>query len=165
MDPSVIVTGAITLLKPLLEKAGEKAAETIGEKVAEGTVSKSFWQSVKRLFVIDEEEEIIKEIENKTIASSDDLNKIEHKLTKHAANNPQFVSDLEASFQLSSTDKFQAELILKSLLKDKEKLKELYEDKRLASVDAEGGYELMIAKTLRRMAKDEKEFLKLINRN
>ena len=46
-----------------------------------------------------------------------------------------------------------------------EKLNELYEDKRLASVDAVGGYELMIAKTVRRLAKDEKEFLKLINRN
>lgn len=165
MDTSLIVTGAMTLLKPLLEKAGEKAAETIGEKVGEETVTKGFWQNVKRVFVIDDEEQIINEIENKTIASFDDVKKIENKLTAHAVSNSQFVSDLEASFQLSSTNKFQAELILKSILKDKEKLKELYEDKRLASVDAEGGYELMIAKTIRRMAKDEKDFLKLINRN
>jgi hypothetical protein len=34
MDISLIATGAMTLLKPLLEKAGEKAAETIGEKLA-----------------------------------------------------------------------------------------------------------------------------------
>lgn len=165
MDPSLIVTGAVTLLKPLLEKAGEKAAETIGEKVAERTVTKSFWENVKRVFVIDDDEQTINEIENKTIASSDDVEKIENKLTAHAVSNPKFVSDLEASFQFSSTDKFQAELILKSILKDKETLAELYEDKRLASVDAVGGYELMIARTIRRMAKDEKDFLKLINRN
>jgi len=165
MDPSLIVTGAVTLLKPLLEKAGEKAAETIGEKVAEQTVTKGFWQKVKGLFIIDDEEQIINEIQNKEIATSGDISKIEQKLTTHVAANPQFVSELEATFQLSSTHKFQAELILKSILKDKEKLEELYEDKRLASVDAEGGYELMIVKTVRRMAKDEKEFLKLINRN
>ena len=138
MDPYLIVTGAITLLKPLLEKVGKKAAETIGEKIGEGTVTKDFWQNVKHVFVIDDEEQLINEIENKTIASTDDVKKIEDKLTAHAVSNPQFVSKLEASFQLSSTNKFQAELILKSILKDKEKLKELYEDKRLASVDAEG---------------------------
>jgi len=165
MDASLIVTGAITLLKPILEQAGKKAAETIGEKVGKGTVSKGFWKNVKSLFIIDEEEEMIKEIENKTIASSDDVMKIEQKLTAHADSNPQFASELEASFQLSSTNKFQAELILKSILKDKEKLEELYEDRRLASVDSVGGYDLMIAKTVRRMAKDEKEFLKLINKN
>lgn len=162
MDPSLIITGGITLLKPLLEKAGEKAAETIGEKVAEGAATKSFWKNVKRVFVIDDEEEVINEIEKKTIASSDDVKKIENKLIAHTASNPQFASELEASFQLSSTDKFQAELILKSILKDKEKLEELYEDKRLASVDAVGGYELMIAKTVRRMAKDERDFFKLV---
>lgn len=161
MDASLIVAGTMALLKPLLEKAGEKAAETIGEKVAEKTTEKSFWQTVKRAFILDDEEAMIQEIENKPIATQADMEMIEKKVSAHITTDPQFAAEAEAAFNLSSTKMFQAELLLKSLQKDRETLKELYDERRDASIDAVGGYEVKIAQVIRRMEKDEKKFRNL----
>jgi hypothetical protein len=162
MDISLIATGAMTLLKPLLQKAGEKAAETIGEKLAQKTVEKSFWQQAKGLFIIEEEKQVIKAIENKTLATQHEVTLIENKLTKEIANNPQFAAEVQASFNLSSTNIFVAEQLLKSIQADRLKLVELLEDKRLASIETEGSYEIMIKRTRKRLEKDEKEFITLI---
>ena len=162
MDASLIITGAMTLLKPLLEKASESAAETIGEKLASKTVEKSFWKKVKSLFIIEEDKKVIQEIENKPIATSQDIELIENKISQEAKANPQFAAELQASFDLSSTDVFVAEQLLKSILADRKKLVELYEQKRLAGIETEGSYEIMISRTRQRLEKDEKEFIKLI---
>ena len=162
MDGGLIIAGAMTLLSPLLSKAGEKAAETIGEKLAEKTVEKNFWQKVKRLFIIEEEVALIEAIENKPIATAQDINLIKNKITEVAQSNPAKAAELQSAFNLSSTDMLEAELLLKSAQKDMEKLREYYEERRNAGIEAEGQYENMIARTKRRMAKDEKRFIELV---
>ncbi len=165
MDPSLVIAGTMAVLKPFLEKAGETAAETIGKKLGESTTEKTFWNKVKGLFVVDDEEQLFQEIENKPIATQQDVALIEDKLTKEMASNPQFAAEIQADFNLSSTDMFVAEQLLKSIRADRDKLKELFEEKRLAGIETEGSYEIMIARTRRRMKKDEKEFLSLISDN
>lgn len=165
MDASLIIMGAMTLLKPLLEKAGEKAAETIGEKLAEKTVEKSFWKKVKGLFIIEGEEKIVEDIENKSVANSQDIEIIESKITKEVETNPQFAAELWSSLNISKTNELYAEQLLISLEKDKEKLAELVQDRRDAVVGLQEQYELEIRRLLRRMQKDEQQFLKLLNTN
>jgi hypothetical protein len=162
MDISLITTGAMTLLKPLLEKAGEKAAETIGEKLAEKTVEQSFWHKVKGLFIIEEEKQTVQAIESKPVATQQEVTLIERKLTKEINSNPQFAAEMQATFNLSSTNIFVAEQLLKSIQADRLKIVELFEDKRLAGIETEGSYEIMIKRTRKRLEKDEKEFINLI---
>lgn len=165
MEASLIVTGAMTLLKLLLEKAGEKAAETIGEKLAEKTVEKSFWEKVKGLFIIEGEEKTVEDIENKSVANSQDIAIIENKITKEVETNPQFATELWSTLNISKTNELYAEQLLISLQKDKEKLAELVQDRRDAVVGLQEQYELEIRRLLRRMQKDEKQFLELLNTN
>jgi len=162
MDPNLIITGAMTLLSPLLEKAGEEAAKTIGKKVAEKTVEKNFWEKVKGIFIIEDDEATIKVIESKPIATKADVEIIEKKLTKHVTSNPEFAAELQATFNLSSTNMFIAEQLLASIKKDRQKLIELFQERGDASIETEGSYDIMIARTTRRLEKDEKQFLKLI---
>jgi hypothetical protein len=163
MDGGLIIAGAMTLLSPLLTKAGEKAAETIGEKLAEKTVEKNFWQKVKRLFIIEEEIALIEAIENKSIATTQDIQLIESKLEKGIAENSELAAEIQADFNLSSTNMFIAEQLLISIRKDRLKLKELFEERRDAGIETEGQYDLMIKRTARRLSKDEKDFIKLIS--
>lgn len=165
MDASLIITGAMTLLKPLLEKVGEKAAETIGEKLAEKTVEKSFWKKVKGLFIIEGEEKTVEDIENKSVANSQDIAIIESKITKEVETNPQFAAELWSTLNISKTNELYAEQLLISLQKDKEKLAELVQDRRDAVVGLQEQYELEIRRLLRRMEKDEQQFLNLLNTN
>ena len=166
MEPSLIITGAMTLLKPLLEKAGEKAAETIGEKLVNKAVEKSFWQKVESLFIIEDEKtdepKEIKDIANKSIATSSEVAKIEAKFSHAINTNPQFAAEVQSDFGLSHSDKFIAEQLLISIAADKEKLTEYLEERRLASIETEGSYDIMIARTQRRMKKDENTFIKLV---
>lgn len=106
MEAALILTGAMTLLKPLLQKAGEKAAETIGEKIAQKTVEKSFWGKIKSLFINDNEIEIIEKIEKKEIASNEDLILIENKLKEEIRSNPTCLNDLKASLNITSANEF-----------------------------------------------------------
>jgi hypothetical protein len=87
---------------------------------------------------------------------------IESKITKEINANPQFAAEMQATFNLSSTNMFIAEQLLKSIKADRLKLIELMEDKRLASIETEGSYEIMIKRTRKRLEKDEKEFITLI---
>ncbi|MGB0863345.1 MAG: hypothetical protein ACPG19_10790 [Saprospiraceae bacterium] len=162
MDPILIAQGAMTLLKPLLEKVGESAVKTISEKLDDKTTEKKFWQSVKSLFIIEEEVKALEAIENKPIATAQDINLIKNKITEVAQSNPAKAAELQSAFNLSSTDMLEAELLLKSAQKDMEKLREYYEERRNAGIEAEGQYENMIARTKRRMAKDEKRFIELV---
>jgi len=162
MDPSTIAIAALTLLEPLLKKAGEKGAETIAEKIAEKAIEKSTWKNIKRLFVIDDEVEVIQSIENKPIATDYDIATIEDKIIQSMTANPQVATDIESSFEISPTNKIIAEQLLKSIQRDTEQLKELFEDRRLASIETEGSYEIMISRTRRRIEKDQKEFFSLI---
>ena len=162
MDISLFITGAMTLLKPLLEKAGEKAAETIGEKLAEKTVEKDFWQKVKSIFILDGEPQFIRQIENKPIATAQEVAIIEGKITKEISTNPQFFAEMQNILNLSSTTIFIAEQLLKSIQADRVKLESLIQEKRLAGIETEDQYELVIKRTIRRLEKDEKEFIHLI---
>lgn len=164
MDASLIFTGAMTLLKPILEKAGERAAETIGEKLATKAIEETFWQKVKGLFVEEIEQNTIEAIENRPTATAQEVALIETKLKNAIKTNPQFAADTQAAMPISSNDMFVAEQLLKSIEADKQKLKQLFEDKGLAGIETEDQYELMIKKTRRRMQKDEQEFLKLIQK-
>ena len=159
------VTGAMTLLSPLLEKAGEEAAKTIGKKVAEKTVEKSFWEKVKRLFIIEDEAATIEVIENKPIATSDEVQLIENKLANHVNTNPEFAAELQAAFGFSSADMFIAEQLLTSIKADRAQLKIYFQERRDASIETEGSYDIMIARTTRRMQKDEKKFLQLVKKS
>lgn len=163
MDGGLIITAAMTVLSPLLTKAGEKAAETIGEKLAEKTVEKNFWQKVKRLFIIEEEVALIEAIENKPIATAQDIQLIESKLGQAIAENPALAAEIQADFKLSNTNIFIAEQLLKSIQADRIRLQELFEERRDAGIEIEGQYENMIKRTARRLNKDEKEFIKLIS--
>lgn len=165
MDISLLITGAMTLLTPILEKAGEEAAKTIGKKVAEKTIEKKFWKQIKHIFIIEDEKTIIETIENKQIATSGDIEIIEKKLTKHVKSNPQFAAELQASFGLSSTNMFLAEQLLISIKKDRQKLVELFQERGNAGIETEGSYDNMISRTSRRLGKDEKRFLQLMKIN
>ena len=165
MDISLLITGAMTLLTPLLKKAGEEAAKTIGEKVAEKTVEKSFWKKIKGIFIIEDEKAIIEAIENKPIATSKDIEIIEKKLTKHINSDPQFAADLQASFELSTTNMFIAEQLLISIKRDRQKLVELFDERSNAGIETEGSYDNMISRTSRRLSKDETKFLQLMKIN
>ena len=161
MDIALIISAGMTLLKPLLEKASEKAGETIGQRIAESTTEKSFWKKVKRIFIIEDEEGKINSIESKITANNSDIIEIENKLTNQLIKDPDFAIELEASLNISSTDSFVAEQLLISITNDREKLKDLYEERRNAGVEAIGGYENMIIRTRKRLEKDEVEFRKL----
>lgn len=163
MDPTLLVTGAMILLKPLMEKASEKAFETIGEKMGEKVVEKGFWKKVKDLFIVDEEKELIQSIEKKEIATSNEIAIIENKLKQEVLKNPSFAEELKSNFNISSTNMFFAEQLLKSFEKDKEKLENLIQDKRLAGISNEDQYELEIQRVVRRMVKDEEKFRHLFN--
>lgn len=159
MDISLLVIGAITLLKPLLEKAGDKAAETIGEKLADKITEKGIWTKIKEFFIKYEEVQVIEQIENKTIATQEEITLIEEVLKKGCQANPLIAEEIQNHLNLDI-----AKHLLLSIQKDREDLENFYEDRRLASVDAVGGYEVMIGKTRRRLEKDEKEFLELVKK-
>ena len=161
LDPILIAQGASVLLKPLLEKAGESAAKTIGEKLAEKTVEKNFWQKVKSLFIIEEDIKTMELIESKPQATPSDINWLEGKVLEIAQSSPEKAAELQGTFNLSSMDMLEAEFLMKSIKTDIEKLKEYYEERRNAGIETEGQYENMIARTKRRMAKDEKKFIEL----
>ena len=46
MDISLILTGAITLLRPALEKAATATADNLAEKLGDGTVQSMLWPSL-----------------------------------------------------------------------------------------------------------------------
>lgn len=158
MDPSLIITGAMTLLKPLLEKAGEKAGENIGEKMLE----KNTWQKIRGLFLVDDEATLAT-IEKKSIASSKEIEIIETKLSKEVSSNSQFATEIQSSFGLSDTNIFIAEQLLKSIQTNKTKLEELYRDRSDAGIETEGSYNIMIRRVSKRLQKDVQEFSSLIH--
>lgn len=162
MDISLIATGAIAILTPLLAKAGESAAETIGEKLANKATEKGIWQKVKNLFIEAGDQQTIIQIENKPIATQGEITLIESKLTRELATHPEFTAEIQSYFNLSSTDMFIAEQLLRSIQKDRAKLAELYEDRRDAGIETSGQYDNMIKITRRRLEKDESEFIKLV---
>ncbi len=165
MDALLIASGVMTLLKPLLKKAGEKAAETIGEKLIEKTVEKTFWEKVKNIFIKQNERQSIEVIEAKPIASSLDFSLIEEKLVNEVKTNQQFANELTSLLNLSDTSAFLAEQLLISINKDKEKLTLLMDDRRLAGIGNVDQYDLEIRRVIRRMEKDEKEFITLVKQN
>ncbi len=164
MDISLIITGAMTLLKPLLEKGSEKAAETIGEKLAEKTTEKTFWTKIKNIFSVDEQEKL-NAIEKKPVATKQEVELIENKLTKEVESNPQFAADVKAAFNLSPTDYLVAEELLKSIKDGQEKLKKLFQDRRDdPSIETSGQYKIMIRRVRDRLEEDETEFLSLVKK-
>lgn len=162
MEISLLVTAALTILSPLLTKAGEKAAETIGEKLANKATEKGIWQKVKSLFIVTDDEQVIEQIENKSIATQADIASIEEKLTQKLENHPKLAGEIQEYLHLSSTNMFVAERLLRSIQDDRARLVELYEERRNAGIESEGQYENMIARTRRRLEKDEREFIKLV---
>ncbi len=129
MDISLIFQGVMTLLSPFLQKAGEKAAETIGEKFASKTFEKDFWHNVKTIFIKDEEVKQIAAIESKQIASAEDVKLIENKLSTELNSNPQFAAKIQSAFNFSSTNMFIAQQLLKSIKASTDKLIDLYDDR------------------------------------
>lgn len=165
METSLVITGLMTLFRPLLESASTSAAETIGEKITEKGLEKLTWQKIKSLFVVEEEMQAIQVIENKPTATSQDIQLIENKLTNVLTSDPQQAAELQALLFTNQADKFEAKLLLESIQRDKAKLEELYEDKNDASIETEGSYKIMIRRTKKRLKKDEQDFLKLLHQN
>lgn len=164
---SLLPISIITILKPILTTVGEKAAETIGEKLAAQPFEEDFWKKIKRVFIIDDEEETIKQIENKTVASGDDMEIIEKKLIKLISSNPNEKIELETAMRTgkSSTDLMQMDSLLKSINLDRIELEKLYTKRRRASVEAVGGYKNQIEITLERLHEYEEEYLALVKKN
>ena len=162
MDVSLIISGATTLLHSFLTKAGGKAAETIGEKIAKKAMEKTFWEKVKSIFVDKQEHDTVEEIEKKPVASQQEIAWINKKVTSEISSNPTFASEILTSFKLTPVNLYVAELILKSITADKAQLEELYKQRRLAGIEAEGPLENMISKVRKRLETDEKEFIQLI---
>jgi regulator of extracellular matrix RemA (YlzA/DUF370 family) len=163
MDISLLAQGAITLLSPLLMKAGEKAAETIGEKLGANATDAGLWKTITRIFITDDETALITAIESKPVATAQEVEAVHAKISAEIHANPQFAAAVQAALNITPTNIFIAEQLLKSIEADKAQLKTLIEDARLAGIETEGQYELMIKKTMRRIEKDEKQFYTLLN--
>ena len=144
MDPSLLVTAAMALLQPYLVKAGEKVAETIGEKMAEKTLQQSFWQKVKGVFIKENEEEVIQAIEKKPISSSQDVAKNESIINKEVTTNPQFAVELKSVMNITAANEFIATEKIKSILRLKEEIKKLEVQMERAGIATSGDYINMI---------------------
>ncbi|GAB3710104.1 hypothetical protein GCM10027592_46790 [Spirosoma flavus] len=163
IDSIDVVSTTMLILKPFLIKAGEKAAETVGEKFANKAMEKSLWQKVKSVFIEDGEIENIKQIESKTVVTENELNSIETKLTKAIEENPTFVNELTATLNLTPSKIKLVETILKNMKKDMVDLDQYYSERRLAGPESIGSYEIMIARTQRRIDKDEEDIKNILS--
>lgn len=96
----------MALLSPLLIKAGEKAFETIGEKLAEKSLEKSFWLKIKAIFILDQEQAIIEAIEKKPVATSQEIAMIEQKVNNAVVLDPQLAVEIKESLQITPLNEF-----------------------------------------------------------
>lgn len=163
MDASLIITGAIALLRPLMVKAGEKAAETIGEKMAEKTVTKSFWKKVERLFIVDDDEEVIKAIESKPVATKSEVAIIENKIRSEAAKNPQFVEEIKESLNINATNEFLITEKFESICRLQEEIKNLERQMERAGIATSGDYLNRIELQTDKLAYQSSQVLEILN--
>jgi hypothetical protein len=163
MEISLLITGAMALLSPLLTKAGEKAAETIGEKLADKATEKGVWQRIKGLFVGTGEEAVIEQIENKTIASPADVALIEEKLTMGLKARPEFAEEIQTFLNLTPANVFEAQLLLKSMERARIKLGEYYELYEEAGPEVKGGYGNLIKTTSKDLSGYEEKFKRIVS--
>ena len=163
MDVSLILTGAMALLKPLLEKAGEKAAETIGEKLAEKTVQKTFWEKVKGLFIIEEEKQVIQAIENKTIAAPEEISLIEQKISEELNTNPAFSQEVKSSLNISPNNEFLATQKLQSIQRLQSQIKQLEVQMERAGIASAGDYINRVELQKEKLNHQTEELYKILN--
>lgn len=128
------------LLKSILEKAGEKVTGTIGEKLGEHAIKKSFWQKIKSLFSKKEEQETIKSIEQKNKASSTDILMLEQKLKETYKNNPDFIKELKEVLNINAINEGLIINKLKSIERIQKKIEKLELQMENAGIGTKGDY-------------------------
>jgi hypothetical protein len=125
MDISLLVTAAMTVLSPLLTKAGEQAAETIGEKLADKATEKGIWQKIKDLFIVSETGQVIEQIENKPVATHKEVALIEEKLKKDLETNPESVQYFKSVLKITPLNEYFAANKLESIERLQSEIKKL----------------------------------------
>ena len=160
METTVLITSVISFLKPYLIKAGEKVAETVGERLGDQTLQRGVWNKVKSFFNKDEEKKVLEEAESDVSIGESKIEKIENLLTSKLDENVELKKEISSILNFS--DMFLIEQLVKSIATNKEKLVEYFEERNLAGIETEGSYDIMIARTRRRLTKDEKELGKLL---
>ena len=165
MDFSLLTTGVMTLLSPILdkEKESDQSDKTIGQKLEEEPRLSRYWQQIQGLFQSKEARKMLKDMEGKTTISLQEFLQLEQAILDGGKDNPDFVANLQATFNLSITDALVVQQLLISLQEDHKQLAELFEQRRNAGIATAGQYDNMIALTRKRMKKDEQEFLKLVS--
>lgn len=132
MDPIFLLKAAMAVLSPLISKGGEKAAETIGQKLANQAFEKPFWKQVKSLFIVENEAvnepQIIKDIENKPVATSNEVAMIETKLAKAITSNPEFAAEMKVNLNITPANQFIVEQTINSIIKAQKELADLWSD-------------------------------------
>jgi len=140
MEISLLVTAAITLLTPFLTKAGEKAAETIGDKLANKATEKGIWQKVKGLFIANDDRQLIEQIESKPVATQAEVALIENKLTKELETNPKLVEDFKAVLNITPYNEFIVANKLESIKRLQSEIKDLEIEMENAGIGTAGDY-------------------------
>lgn len=164
MDASLVVTGAMALLKPLLEKASEKAAETIGEKFAEKTVQKTFWHKIKGLFIIEKEKRAIESIENKSVASVADIAYIENKLKIEIEKNPDFINSVKETLNINFVNEALVKEKFISIQRLQDEIKQLETQMERAGIATSGDYMNRIELQTGKLYYQISEVLKILNK-
>lgn len=164
MDPLLVLNGCWLLLKPLLEKASEKAAETIGEKLAEKTAEKSLWKTIKGLFIIDEEKQIIEAIESKPIANSQEISIIERKVNEEISKNPNFIEELRMSLNINSANEFIVSQIINSIKNAQLELEKLQIKHDMLDEVDRGKYKVRIMDRENDLIDYNKKLINILNR-
>ena len=140
MDVSLIVSGTMALLTPFLTKASEKAAETIGEKLANKATEKKIWEKVKGLFIKEDEEEVATQIENKPVATLAEISKIEERISTEANSNSQFAKEIKTILNITSHNEFVASEKLNSIQRLQNEIQRLQIQMERAGVATSGDY-------------------------
>ena len=99
MDPTTLAAAAVSLLAPYLVKAGDRAAEKLGESTVEGGGKLLAWMKRK---LTGRAQESLAELEA-TPASADDQADFRKQLTKALKEDPAVLSELVAILPAKTT--------------------------------------------------------------
>jgi hypothetical protein len=163
MDISLLLTGAMIFLKPYLTKVAETFADKATETVGERLVDKSFWKSVKKLF-INEDQEIIENIENKTTAAPADVEVIEQKISTELTSNPKFADELKSALNITPINEFLITEKLKSIRRLQDDISKLTIQLERAGIAVLGDYQNQIdikAELMNDQMEDVRKLMKL----
>ncbi|MEY4904259.1 MAG: hypothetical protein RI894_1248 [Bacteroidota bacterium] len=162
MDISLLAQGAITLLSPLLMKAGEKAAETIGEKLGANATDAGLWKTITRIFITDDETALIAAIESKPVASPQELEAVHAKISAEIHANPQFAAEVQAAFNITPLNEFIASEKIKSIARLTAEIEKLVVQMERAGTATSGDYINRIEGQEEKLAYQTNELFKIL---